>query len=205
MAADEFTRIALTQGDTFKRPFLASNRTKSLEGYLFPKTYAVRRGTKPREVIGSMLDQFGKDTADLDLTYARSKNLTLNDVVTIASIIERESRLPRDRLLVASALYNRLRAHMRLGLDTTIIYALGLETKQRVYLRDLKVDSPYNTYRNYGLPPGAICNPGIEALEAAAHPTQSKYLYFLLTGKDGKLTFTTNAADFERSKARMIR
>jgi len=205
VSADEFTRIALTQGDTFRRPFLASNHTKSLEGYLFPKTYAIRRGAAPRAIIDTMLDQFGKDTAALDLGYARSKNLTLNDVVTIASIIERESRLPRDRPLVASVLYNRLHARMRLGLDTTVIYALGLETKPRVYFNDLKVDSPYNTYRNDGLPPGAICNPGLEALEAAARPTRSKYLYFLLTGKDGKLTFTTNAADFERSKANMIR
>jgi UPF0755 protein len=205
--ATEFTRIALTQGDTFKAkyPFLTSNHTKSLEGYLFPKTYSIRQGAAPREVIESMLTQFGQDTADIDMRYARSKNLTLNDVVTIASIIERESMFKSDQPLVASVLYNRLHAHMRLGLDTTIIYALGLETKSRVYLRDLQVDSPYNTYRNDGLPPGAICNPGIEALKAAAHPTQTDYLYFLALGKDGKLTFTKTDADFQKAKARMVR
>jgi UPF0755 protein len=206
ISADEFTSMALTQGDSFKagHAFLASNHTRSLEGFLFPKTYVVDRGATPRQVIDSMLDQFGKETGDLDLSYAHSKNLTLNDVVTIASIIQRESMLTKDQPVVASVLYNRLHAHMRLGLDTTVIYALGLESKAKVYLRDLQVDSPYNTYRNNGLPPGAICNPGIDAIRAAAHPTQTKYLYFIATGS-GKLTFSTNAADFQKAKDALSR
>ena len=202
--AEEFKTLALTQGKSFQadHPFLKSNHTDSLEGYLFPKTYLIKKGMTPRAIIDMMLTQFGEETADLDLAYARSRNLTLNDVATIASIIEKETLAKSDQAMVASVLYNRLRSGMRLGLDTTIIYALGLDNKERVYFKDLKVDSPYNTYKHFGLPPGPICNPGLPALKAAASPADTKYVYFI-ADKDGKLWYATSGAEFNKLKARL--
>ncbi len=203
----QFTDLALHHAADFKAqyPFLKDDPTDSLEGYLFPKTYAIRRDMKAKDVIGLMLDQFGKEAQSLDLSYAHSKNLTLHDVVTIASIVSKESRLPKDGPIVASVVYNRLKKRIRLRLDTTVIYALGLETKSKVYFKDLEVNSPYNTYKHDGLPPGPICNPGMAALEAAAHPVTSTYLYFIATGKDGSLTFATTDAEFQKAKAKMVR
>ena len=200
ISAAEFERLALTQGDTFKQPFLKGNPTKSLEGYLFPKTYLIRPGTSARDVINTMLDQFGSQISSVDLAYARSRNLTLHDVVTIASIIEKETPLARERPLVASVVYNRLQMNRKLGMESTVRYALGGKATGLSY-NDVRIDNPYNTYRYKGLPPGAICNPGLAALDAAAHPADTKYLYFVTTHKDGSSTFTTNAADFEKAKA----
>lgn len=202
ISAKEFTRIAGTEAQSFHKPFLAGNKTKSLEGYLFPKTYAIKKGATARQVIDRMLDQFGEEIGAIDMSYARSKNLTIHDVVTIASIVEKETPLAKERKLVASVVYNRLRKKMVLGMESTVRYALGGAAGTLSY-RDVRVDSPYNTYTHKGLPPGPICNPGLAALEAAAHPADTDYLYFVTTGEDGSSTFTINAADFEKAKARM--
>jgi UPF0755 protein len=201
--AAEFTKIASTQAKSFHKPFLADNPTKSLEGYLFPKTYAIKKGTSARQAIELMLDQFGTEIGAVDLSYARSKNLTLHDVVTIASIVEKETPLSRERRLVSSVVYNRLRRRMQLGMESTVRYALGGKAGTLTYA-DVRVDNPFNTYIHKGLPPGPICNPGIAALDAAAHPADTKYLFFVTTGKDGSSTFTDNAADFEAAKARGV-
>jgi UPF0755 protein len=196
----EFQRLALTGADGFKakHAFLRDDTTPSLEGYLFPKTYRIKRGTSATDVIDTMLDQFGTETSGLDLSYARSRGVTLHGVVTIASIIEHEAGIPRQRPLVASVVYNRLRLHMYLGLDSVLGYVFGSKT---LTYADLRVDSPYNTYRNKGLPPTPIASPGMATLEAAAHPTKTSYQYFVGTARDGTLTFTVTYADFLKAKA----
>jgi UPF0755 protein len=148
-----------------------------------------------------MLDQFDKEIATVDMSYAKSKNLTVTDVVIIASILERESQLSREYPLVASVIYNRLHAKMRLQLDTTVFYLLpeGAKTFTKA---DLNRVTPYNTYRMAGLPAGPICNPGLETLQAAAHPAQSNYLFHVLTSKDGSQTFSTNYADHLKAVAK---
>ena len=179
-------------------PFLAGAYRDSLEGYLFPATYRVKEGASAETVVRMMLDTFAKKTASLDMSYAESKNLTFSDVIVIASAIEREAQLADDRPRVASVIYNRLKAGMRLQLCATVLYELPGKTS--VTLEDLKIESPYNTYIHAGLPPGPISNPGIASIEAAAHPPKTKYLYYVLTGKDGSHTFTETYDEFLRAK-----
>ena len=197
--AADFTALATTGAKHFKFGFLADNPTDSLEGYLFPKTYQVKKGAKAVDVITMMLDQYQKETAALDYAPAESKNLTQHDVLTIASIIEREASVASDRPNVASVIYNRLGFHMRLQLDSTVQYAL--DGKAKLTLADLQTNSPYNTYMNAGLPPGPICSPGLIAIQAALAPAKTKYLYYILTYKDGRQSFATNYADFLKLKA----
>lgn len=176
-------------------PYLEESHDGSLEGFLFPKTYHVKQGTEPEAIVEMMLDQFDEEIAEVDLSYAKKRNLDVRDVVTIASIIEREVRLKREYRLVASVVYNRLKLPMRLQLDSTVFYGLPEGTK---ILRkaDLEANTPWNTYSRDGLPLTPICNPGIEAIKAAAKPKQTAYLYYVLTSKDGSQTFATNYTDF---------
>lgn len=195
----DFVRLATKGAKKFDFAFLQDNPTDSLEGYLFPKTYDFKRSVTATEVIRVMLTQYGKETASLDYAFSKSKKLTPHDVLTIASIIEREAQLSKDRPKVASVIYNRLAIGMRLQLDSTVQYALN--GKVKLNLEDLKTDDPYNTYVYAGVPPGPICNPGISAIKAAAHPANTKYMYYILTHKDGSQSFATNYADFLVLKA----
>lgn len=158
----------------------------------------IKEGATARDVIEMMLDQFDEEIALVDLGAAKKRGSSLNEVVTMASMVEKEAKLPKDRPKVVSVIYNRLRIGMKLQFDSPLEYVLP-QRKFRPTYGDLKTDSPYNDYKYAGLPPGPICNPGLEALEAAAHPADTKYIYFVLTGKDGSLTFTTNYADFEKA------
>jgi UPF0755 protein len=176
-------------------PYLADAHDGSLEGYLFPKTYKVKEGTTSKQVVEMMLDQFDAETAGLDLTAAKKRGLSLPEVVTVASILQRETKLNKEFPLVSSVIYNRLAQKMRLQLDSTVFYIVP-EGTTKLTSSDLANPSPYNTYRHAGLPPGPICSPGLSALRAAAHPATTKYLYYVLTGKDGSQTFTTNYQDF---------
>lgn len=176
-------------------PYLKGAYNGSLEGFLFPATYQVKAGTTPTAAVEMMLNKFDAEIANVDLTKAAKKNLTLTDVVTIASILEREAQLNRDYPKIASVIYNRLHAKMRLQLDSTVYYAAP-EGTVKLSQADLLNPSPYNTYRHPGLPPGPISNPGLLALKAAANPAKTPYYYYVLTGKDGSQTFTTNYADF---------
>ena len=176
-------------------PYLKNAYGGSLEGYLFPKTYHIREGTSANDIIELMLDQFDKEIANVDLTAAEARGYDINEVVTIASIIERETRLAREYPLVSSVIQNRLALPMRLQLDSTVFYGLPEGTKV-LHPGDIQAVTPWNTYRRDGLPLTPICNPGIKAIEAAAHPTSTKFLYYVLTSKDGSQTFTTNYPDF---------
>jgi UPF0755 protein len=202
VSSTDFEHIARTQAQdpallaTF--PFLSSNKTPSLEGYLFPKTYQVKKGSTARAIVEQMLAQFGRETAGLDLTVASSQGVSEHGIVTIASIIEREASVPGDRPLVASVIYNRLAKKMRLQLDSTVMYVVGNKT---LTLADLKVVSPYNTYVSAGLPPGPIANPGLVALQAAATPATSSFLYYIMDHKDGSQSFTNTYDEFLKLKA----
>jgi UPF0755 protein len=201
--ADEFSRIAKNEAASFgvsspDRP------VRSVEGFLFPKTYRIREDATARDVIAMMVRQFREEVAGVDLSYAKSKNLNLYDVVTIASMVEREAAKADERPIVASVIYNRLARGMRLEIDATIQYILGKQRKRILY-RHLRIESPYNTYLHKGLPPGPISNPGLASIEAAANPAQTGYFFYVRTGDDGSHTFATNQADFLKAKKRMKR
>ncbi len=149
------------------------------EGYLFPDTYLLPRGLGEAAIIARLLARFdaviGADLREA----ARARGLTLHQLVTVASMIEREARVPEERAVIAGVIYNRLRLGMRLEIDATVLYALGRH-KAELSFSDLGVDSPYNTYRNPGLPPGPIANPGLAAVAAAAAPAETPFLYYVL-------------------------
>lgn len=170
-----------------------------MQGFLFPKTYEVTNRTAARTMVNKLLHQYGVETGDLDWSRAASLGLTPYQVLIAASLIEKEAKLPADRPLVASVIYNRLARNMKLQFCSTVEYALG-EWKEKLTNKDLEVDSPYNTYRVTGLPPTPICNPGFESIRAALYPASTDYLYFILTGPDGKHSFTGDYQQFLRWK-----
>lgn len=196
---------ALARGGASKfagdHPYLKGAYGGSLEGYLFPKTYSVRKGAPARDALEMMLDQFDAELRRIDLKPARERGLDAEQVVIIASIIEREARVDAERELVSSVIHNRLNRGMLLEIDATVEYVLP-GNRFRLRYSDLRIDSPYNTYRFRGLPPGPISNPGLASLEAAAHPADTSYLYYVLTGRDGSHTFARNKKDFLKAKAK---
>jgi UPF0755 protein len=197
----EFLALAEHGAPSFaeKYPFVAGAYKGSLEGYLFPKTYMVEKSGPAGQVIDMMLGQFGKETAGLDFAKAQRRGVTPAQVVTIASMIERESRLDSERPLISSVIYNRIDRGIRLKIDATIQYVLRTN-RFRLTNADLYTKSPYNTYLHAGLPPGPISNPGLKSLKAAAEPADTRFLYYVLTGKDGSHTFTTSLVDFLAAK-----
>ena len=159
------------------------------EGELLPETYSFELDA-PRDSIllqaKTAMDKIKQVVWDNRAEGLPYKNI--NDMMTMASIIEKETAVPEERAVVASVFINRLQKRMRLQTDPTVIYALTegeFELNRALRKNDLNVDSPFNTYRNYGLPPYPICNPGVEAMEAAAHPAKTDYLYFVADGKGG--------------------
>jgi UPF0755 protein len=176
----------------------------SLEGYLFPDTYKLDPGTPPRTIIQTMVQNFRKHfTAEMAFI---STGLTLHQTVTLASIVETEARLPQERPLVASVYLNRIRRRMLLGADPTVVYALKLAGRWDGNIRkaDMQLDSPYNTYRVPGLPPGPVANPGMASLRAAAAPATTNFLYFV-GRQDGSHAFTTNLDEHNRNVDRYQR
>jgi UPF0755 protein len=154
-------------------------RATTLEGYLFPNTYKLGRHATPDSVCHMMTAKFREVWRAL--IASAPANTSVHDVVTLASLVEREARLPAERPLVAAVFTNRLRTGMKLDCDPTTIYAALLEHRFRgtIYRSDLDSDNPYNTYRHAGLPPGPIANPGLDSVRAAMHPAQSEALYFV--------------------------
>lgn len=150
----------------------------SLEGFLFPNTYLVPRTGTAKDLIRQQLDEFQRVWTAARQAEAKQRKLTVQQVVTLASIIEREARFDQDRPLVSSVFYNRLAINMPLQADATVLYAKGV-WQATVTTDDRKVDSPYNTYLHTGLPPGAIANPGLKAVDAALQPANTSYLYYL--------------------------
>ncbi|MGN0039287.1 MAG: endolytic transglycosylase MltG [Coriobacteriales bacterium] len=198
--ADEFYQLTLkASAYAGEYPFLEGAYNDSMEGYLFPDTYAVSYGATADEVVRMMLDNFSAQIAGVDMSYASSKNLTTEDVVILASMIEKESREDADKAGISGVFYNRLRAGMSLGSDVTTYYAVGKELTEELTVSDLNSDSPYNTRNpnHRGLPAGPICNPGIASLNAAAHPSEDDYLYFFYSQSEDKTMFYKDQASFD--------
>jgi uncharacterized YceG family protein len=168
----------------------------NLEGFLFPATYDFAATTTAAELVAAQLQAFCREWKTVDLSYARSKNLTPYDVLTIASMIEREVQVPEERPLVAAVVYNRLRASMPLGLDATLRYGLRIPASQQIRASQLADPSPYNTRLHTGLPPTPIANPGLAAIRAAARPARVDYLYFVLRPGTRRSFFTASANVF---------
>ena len=170
----------------------------SLEGYLFPDTYKFSPGTKPSVIIPQMVQNFRKNFGE-EMGYITT-GLNVHQTVTLASIVETEARLPNERPVVASVYLNRIRRRMLLGADPTVIYAIKLAGRWDGNIRkpDLQIDSPYNTYRFPGLPPGPVANPGLASLRAAAAPATTGYLYFVARN-DGSHAFSTNIDEHNRN------
>ena len=182
--------------------FLEDPEIKSTEGFLFPKQYEFEEGTTAPQMVTRMLEQYLMETQTMDVSSAKERlNLTEYELVTVASLIEKEAARPEERPLVASVIYNRIRRDMPLQIDASIHYALDKQGEQ-LSLVDLKVNSPYNTYENTGLPPGPICSPGRESLEAAMNPAGTGYLYYVLKVNGEEHFFTSNYQEFLDAKLR---
>lgn len=171
---------------------------KSLEGYLFPDTYQFTRINTPHDIAAAMVRRFRQEAQKIGLLGRPD----IHRIVTMASIVEKETAVPEERPLVASVYYNRLDKNMLLGADPTVIYAALLAGRYRgaIYQSDLQSDSPYNTYKFPGLPPGPIANPGAASLEAAMHPGESEYFYFV-SGNNGHHRFSRTAAEHDKNVA----
>ena len=198
--ADEaqFLDVAQTQGRTF-RVGKWTPPSADLEGYLFPDTYTVPKGATPRDLIQLMLENFVRRVIAPHGREAAGSPGGLPAAVTLASLVEREAEVDADRPLIAAVYRNRLKIGMRLQCDATVQYALP-EHKARVLYADLRVDSPYNTYRHAGLPPTPIANPGLPSIEAALHPARVGYLYYV-AGAGGRHIFSTTLAQHEKAVA----
>lgn len=179
-------------------------QAQTLEGFLMPNTYFFDEPPSERQAIERMLEQFEKDWNKLAAETPGADKFDKLSVVTIASLVEEEAKVESERPMVAAVLYNRIEKKMPLQMDSTLQYALG-KYGQRLLYSDREVDSPYNTYKNAGLPPGPISSPGVASLRAAMAPAKVDYLYFV-SNADGKThTFSATMAEHERAVARFRR
>jgi cell division protein YceG involved in septum cleavage len=176
-------------------------RPRIPEGFMFPDTYFLYADEPAVALVEKQLDDFRAKWSTVDMAYARSKNLTNYDVLTIASMIEKEAVVESERPLIAAVIYNRLHAQMTLGIDATIRYALHVPGTQSLTESELSNPTPYNTRLHKGLPPTPICNPGLASIEAAAHPAHVDYLYFVAKPDKRHHYFTASFSDFENYKA----
>ncbi len=191
--AGEFLRLA-TDPEVARG---AGIEALTLEGYLFPDTYYFPRGHEPGAVINAMLKRFQAAISDQWQARAGEIGLSLHEVVTLASIIEKETGDPAERPLISSVFHNRLRKGMRLETDPTVIYGIK-DFNGNLTRKDLRTPTPYNTYVIKGLPPGPIASPGAAALEAALYPAETDYLFFV-SRRDRTHQFSTNWKDHNRA------
>ena len=180
--ADEFLRCC-AELDIPYDYIPAGEDFNQLEGFLFPETYNVLITWGAEDLVKLQLAQFDKNWTAERQKLADEQGLTVKEIVTLASLIEREARVADERPLIASVIYNRLAIGQKLQIDATIQYILG-EQVDRVLYKDLEIESPYNTYLNAGLPPGAICSPGLSCIDAALNPAETDYFYYR-TKNDG--------------------
>jgi uncharacterized YceG family protein len=171
---------------------------RSLEGFLFPATYEFSQYTSSARLVRDQLRAFRRQWAKIDLRHARSKNLTPYDVLIIASMIEEEAVVAKERPLMAAVIYNRLRIDMPLGIDATIRYGLNIPGTESLRQTDIHSDNPYNTRFDPGLPPTPIANPGLASLRAAARPAKVDYLFFLRKPDSVEHYFTASESEFYR-------
>ncbi len=181
-------------------PFLRDipMRENRLEGFLYPDTYYIRHDTTADQMIELMLKRFSEVWNREFAELARQKGLSVYQVVTVASMVEKEALFDSERRRIAGVIYNRLREGMPLQVDATVLYSLGGH-KERVTYKDLEVDSPYNTYRNTGLPPGPIASPGAASISAALQPDEHDYYYYVAT-PDGHHVFSKTYSEHLKAK-----
>ena len=189
---------------------LASSRTdlissldkeaSNLEGYLFPETYYFPKRTPADKIVSTLISQFKSVLSSDWQKRAAELGMTIRQVIILASLIEKEASLPEEKKLVSAVFHNRLKIGMKLDCDPTIIYDLREKGifKDRLHAKDLKFDTPYNTYLRRGLPPGPICNPGRGSLEAALYPAEESYLYFV-SKNDGSHHFSRNFREHQNA------
>ena len=175
----------------------------TLEGYLFPDTYAFPDGTKAHAAVVEMVKRFEREWKPEWTTRLAKDSLTRHQAVTLASIVEREAKVPAERPVIAAVYLNRLRKGMLLQADPTVQYARGKHTN-RVLNKDLEIDSPYNTYKYPGLPPGPIASPGGPSLIAAIYPADVSFLYFV-AAPDGHHEFRNTLSEHESAKRQVRR
>src|SRR4051812_28680435 len=196
-----YDRATVRSAHLSPRRFGAPRRA-DLEGFLFPSTYELKKGATVRALVAKQLGAFEQNFNKVGMSYARKKNLTPYDVLTIASMVEREASLDRERPLIAAVIYNRLKQGIPLGIDATIRYAVDNWTRP-LRVSELKVNSAYNTRTHQGLPPGPIGSPGLASLKAAAHPAKAKYLFYVVKPcGNGSHAFSSTDAQFERDVAK---
>jgi uncharacterized YceG family protein len=177
-------------------------KSKNLEGFLFPATYEMIAGASAKDLVKRQLDAYEQNAGSVSMKAARKKNLTRYDVLIIASMVEREAQLAKERPLIAAVIYNRLHEGMPLGIDATIRYQIN-NWSRPLRVSELQRDTPYNTRTRRGLPPTPIGNPGLASIKAAANPAKTKYLFFVRKpGKTGEHAFSKTDAQFERDVAR---
>ncbi len=199
------TFLAALVKSQYNEPFLQQVSAGSLEGFVFPAKYEFHRGAKASEVVATLLHGFQTNVADK--VQLEGQKLTLGEAVTLASIVEREAQTPSERPIIASVYLNRLKAGIPLQADPTVQYAVAASAssvrqytywKKELTVDDLKIDSPYNTYVNSGLPPGPIANPGLASIEAAVQPAETNYLFFVAKG-DGTHLFAETLEEHLRN------
>jgi UPF0755 protein len=180
----------------------APRKARTLEGFLFPATYQMITGASASDLAERQLDAFRENFSKVDMRPARRRNLTRYDVLIIASMVEREAQLAKERPLISAVMHNRLKQGIPLGIDATIRYQIN-HWERPLRVSELERDTPYNTRTRRGLPPTPIGNPGLASLKAAAKPAKAKYLFFVRKpGKSGEHAFSSTNSQFERDVAR---
>jgi len=209
LTAEQIADILAKKNLVNKREFMSLVRDKtrvasyhidgpSLEGYLYPDTYLISRDLDARELVDLMVRRFWK--VFNDLIRGQKRDMSLREIVTLASIVEKETGLAEERPVIASVFLNRLKKRMRLESDPTVIYGLK-NFDGNLKRKDLRTPNPYNTYTNHGLPPGPIANPGRESLMAVINPAETDYLYFV-SRNDGSHCFSTTLKEHNRAVVR---
>jgi UPF0755 protein len=189
--ASEFVRDAQRRPSWYSVELPVKRR--SCDGFLMPDTYRFPKQISERQIIKELLKNWNRKVYQPNRELFAQSDLPMEKVVTLASLIEREAKVPQDRELISAVIRNRLKKRMKLQVDATVIYALGRH-KSELSFKDLKVKSRYNTYQVVGLPPGPICNPGLASVEAALKPAREEYLYYVAQ-PDGSHIFTKTAAE----------
>ena len=188
--------LALTRRSPLPGRFAGDGRSRQLEGFLFPALYEFLPKTSTKQLVEKQLAAFEHAWSQVDLGYAKSKNLTEYDVLIIASMVEKETLSPDERQLVSAVIYNRLRNRMPLGIDATIRYGLNVPGTESLRRSQLESDNPYNTRNRTGLPPTPIANPGLASMKAAANPAAVDYLYFVRKPDNVHHFFTASESEF---------
>ncbi len=188
--------LAATASSLLPATFARDKKRRDLEGFLFPATYDFGPSTTSRQLVAEQLQAFRANWAHVNLAYARSRHLTPYDVLIIASMVEKEALSPDERSTIAAVIYNRLHRRMPLGIDATLRYGLHIPPTQSIRESQLRSSNPYNTRKLLGLPPTPIANPGLASMQAAAHPAQVNYLYFVRKPDKQHHYFTASYRDF---------